>query len=283
MSPNKMFFSSLQAQMPLNKIIKLWPQPENRQCCQSILDGYIFYCQSLVCHITLRKWLLHALSNCYCFNCQISPASENLPNIFESEKKRRSLDFPLTCSLKAFHSLSDQCCFCALSTEAALRDSILSQNTSGFVLKRRCIRAGFCNNEAAAVPQPHTLFLHVFVSDNVPVGIIAGGTVGSSILLLIFLLALAFFLYRQRKGSECTQSLSNVFVQGHPHTYIVCVCVSISLSFIHSLQLSFCFSWKKGTLASHIASDINEYSYNMANCLKTPTVHFPFNSFDLYL
>lgn len=30
MSPNKMFFSFLQAQMPLNKIIKLWPQPENR-------------------------------------------------------------------------------------------------------------------------------------------------------------------------------------------------------------------------------------------------------------
>lgn len=58
---------------------------------------------------------------------------------------------------------------------------------------------------------------------------------------------------------------------------------SLMCSFIHSLQLSFCFSWKKGTLASHIASDINEYSYNMANCLKTPTVHFPFNSFDLYL
>lgn len=53
----------------------------------------------------------------------------------------------------------------------------------------------------------------VLLSDIVPVGIIAGGTVGSFILLLLVLLALAFFLYRQRKGSEC-----------------VCVCVSISLS-----------------------------------------------------
>lgn len=51
----------------------------------------------------------------------------------------------------------------------------------------------------------------VLLSDIVPVGIIAGGTVGSFILLLLVLLALAFFLYRQRKGSEC-------------------VCVSISLS-----------------------------------------------------
>lgn len=73
------------------------------------------------------------------------------------------------------------------------------------MLKRCNIRAGFCNNEAAAVPQPRPPFsLLVFVSDIVPVGIIAVGTVGSSILLLMFLLALAFFLYRQRKGSECT-------------------------------------------------------------------------------
>lgn len=42
----------------------------------------------------------------------------------------------------------------------------------------------------------------IFGLDIVPVGIIAGGTVGSSILLLLFLLALAFYLYRQRKASE---------------------------------------------------------------------------------
>lgn len=59
----------------------------------------------------------------------------------------------------------------------------------------------------------------VLLSDIVPVGIIAGGTVGSFILLLLVLLALAFFLYRQRKGSEC-----------------VCVCVH------QSLTLSFCLS-----------------------------------------
>lgn len=85
-------------------------------------------------------------------------------------------------------------------------------------------------------------FLLVFVSDIVPVGIIAGGTVGSSILLLMFLLALAFFLYRQRKGSECTQWFSNVCVcvcvRARTHTLYV----SISLSFIHSPYLSFCLS-----------------------------------------
>lgn len=45
-------------------------------------------------------------------------------------------------------------------------------------------------------------------SDIVPVGIIAGSTVGSTILLLMLLLALGFFLYRQRKGSEYTQRSS---------------------------------------------------------------------------
>lgn len=79
-------------------------------------------------------------------------------------------------------------------------------------------------------------FLLVFVSDIVPVGIIAGGTVGSSILLLMFLLALAFFLYRQRKGSECTQWFSNVCVcvYGHAHTHTVCV----YQPFFHPLSLS---------------------------------------------
>lgn len=115
----------------------------------------------------------------------------------------------------------------------------------------------------------------MFVSDIVPVGIIAGGTVGSSILLLMFLLALAFFLYRQRKGSECTKWFFNV---------CVCVCVEartyfMSLSVFLSSTLSVCHSASprsgEGTYASRIAfysNEINEYSYNMANCLKTPTV-----------
>lgn len=42
---------------------------------------------------------------------------------------------------------------------------------------------------------PHT-------SEEVPVGIIAVGTVGSTILLFIFLLVLVLIFYRQRKGSE---------------------------------------------------------------------------------
>uniref|UniRef100_A0AAX7UBH1 Kin of IRRE-like protein 1 n=1 Tax=Astatotilapia calliptera TaxID=8154 RepID=A0AAX7UBH1_ASTCA len=49
---------------------------------------------------------------------------------------------------------------------------------------------------------PGTMIITLEEKDIVPVGIIAGGTVGSSFLLLIFLLALAFFLYRQRKGSR---------------------------------------------------------------------------------
>uniref|UniRef100_A0A665VC51 Kin of IRRE-like protein 1 n=1 Tax=Echeneis naucrates TaxID=173247 RepID=A0A665VC51_ECHNA len=49
---------------------------------------------------------------------------------------------------------------------------------------------------------PGTMIITLEETDIVPVGIIAGGTVGSSILLLMFLLALAFFLYRQRKGSR---------------------------------------------------------------------------------
>ncbi|KAL4657245.1 kin of IRRE-like protein 1 isoform X1 [Arapaima gigas] len=49
---------------------------------------------------------------------------------------------------------------------------------------------------------PGTMIITLEETEMVPVGIIAGGTVGSSILLLICLLALAFFLYRQRKGSR---------------------------------------------------------------------------------
>lgn len=35
-----------------------------------------------------------------------------------------------------------------------------------------------------------------------PVGIIAGATIGAGILLIFFFIALVFFLYRRRKGSE---------------------------------------------------------------------------------
>ncbi|XP_026781509.3 kin of IRRE-like protein 1b isoform X1 [Pangasianodon hypophthalmus] len=49
---------------------------------------------------------------------------------------------------------------------------------------------------------PGTMIITLAETDIVPVGIIAGGTVGSSILLVLFLLALAFYLYRQRKASR---------------------------------------------------------------------------------
>uniref|UniRef100_A0A8B9RDY1 Kirre like nephrin family adhesion molecule 1a n=1 Tax=Astyanax mexicanus TaxID=7994 RepID=A0A8B9RDY1_ASTMX len=49
---------------------------------------------------------------------------------------------------------------------------------------------------------PGTMIITLEETEVVPVGIIAGGTVGCSILLLLFLLALVLFLYRQRKGSR---------------------------------------------------------------------------------
>jgi len=51
-----------------------------------------------------------------------------------------------------------------------------------------------------------------FGTEIVPVGIIAGGTVGCSILLLLCLLALVLFLYRQRKGSKLSKSMKRVLL-----------------------------------------------------------------------
>ncbi|MBN3304939.1 KIRR1 protein, partial [Amia calva] len=49
---------------------------------------------------------------------------------------------------------------------------------------------------------PGTAIIQLEETEIVPVGIIAGGTVGSSILLFLCVMALALFLYRQRKGSR---------------------------------------------------------------------------------
>ncbi|XP_017327653.1 kin of IRRE-like protein 1a isoform X1 [Ictalurus punctatus] len=49
---------------------------------------------------------------------------------------------------------------------------------------------------------PGTMIITLEETEIVPVGIIAGSTVGCSILLLLCLLALVLFLYRQRKGSR---------------------------------------------------------------------------------
>ncbi|XP_026887441.2 kin of IRRE-like protein 1a isoform X3 [Electrophorus electricus] len=49
---------------------------------------------------------------------------------------------------------------------------------------------------------PGTMIITLQESEIIHVGVIVGGTVGCSILLLLCLLALALFLYRQRKGSR---------------------------------------------------------------------------------
>ncbi|XP_039597156.1 kin of IRRE-like protein 1 [Polypterus senegalus] len=49
---------------------------------------------------------------------------------------------------------------------------------------------------------PGTAIIQLEETEIVPVGIIAGGTVGASILLMFVLIALTLFLYRQRKGSR---------------------------------------------------------------------------------
>uniref|UniRef100_A0A3B3BJL5 Kirre like nephrin family adhesion molecule 1a n=1 Tax=Oryzias melastigma TaxID=30732 RepID=A0A3B3BJL5_ORYME len=49
---------------------------------------------------------------------------------------------------------------------------------------------------------PGTMIITLEETEEVPVGIIAGGTVGSTILLFIFLLVLVLIFYRQRKGSR---------------------------------------------------------------------------------
>uniref|UniRef100_A0A8C5HES5 Kin of IRRE-like protein 1 n=1 Tax=Gouania willdenowi TaxID=441366 RepID=A0A8C5HES5_GOUWI len=49
---------------------------------------------------------------------------------------------------------------------------------------------------------PGTMIISLEETEEFPVGIIAGGTVGSTILLFIFLLVLVLIFYRQRKGSR---------------------------------------------------------------------------------
>ena len=54
-------------------------------------------------------------------------------------------------------------------------------------------------------PQGISLLTTFFLSSSeevLPVGIIAGATIGAGILLTFFFITLVFFLYRRRKGSE---------------------------------------------------------------------------------
>lgn len=57
---------------------------------------------------------------------------------------------------------------------------------------------------------------HPLISEEVPVGIIAGGTVGSTILLFIFLLVLVLIFYRQRKGSESSSPCAQLIQYKNP-------------------------------------------------------------------
>lgn len=119
------------------------------------------------------------------------------------------LGFVLTCLLEAF-SFIFFLIPCLTCTPYQHNQPLEIQCEATVQCNRICaLRTQYTSNHneaAAAVPQLWDLSLFIFVSDIVPVGIIAVCTVGSSILLLIFLLALGFFLYRQRKGSEYMQS-----------------------------------------------------------------------------
>lgn len=145
--------------MPLSNFNVLWPQLEVVLHCRSILVGYTIYFENLVCHITLRKWFLHALpvlSGSYSFNCQILRASVNLPK-HHLQEKERELWFVFTCTLAAL--LSHVRLTCLINITSLQRSNLKPLcDTTGFVLKQHNIHAGFCNNETAAVPQPWTLF-----------------------------------------------------------------------------------------------------------------------------
>lgn len=67
--------------------------------------------------------------------------------------------------------------------------------TSVSLLYSRKQAFAHCNLFYLVLPPP-------FISEEVPVGMIAAVTVGSTILLFIFLLVLVLIFYRQRKGSE---------------------------------------------------------------------------------
>ncbi|XP_058875650.1 kin of IRRE-like protein 1 isoform X1 [Acipenser ruthenus] len=60
---------------------------------------------------------------------------------------------------------------------------------------------------------PGTAIIQLEETEIVPVGIIAGSTVGASILLLLCLIALTLFLYRQRKGSRRGVTLGKPDIQ----------------------------------------------------------------------
>lgn len=93
----------------------------------------------------------------------------------------------------------------------------------GFELKQQKSPCRFSVTNRQQFLPPQLFSRSCCISDIVPVGIIAGGTVGSCILLLMFLFAIAFFLYRQRKSSECTH-LARMYnpCQLFIHRFVIC-------------------------------------------------------------
>lgn len=217
-------------------------------------------------YVTLhwKKWFLHALpvlSGSYSFSCQISQASVNLPK-HHLQEKERELWFVFACTLAAL--LSHVRLACLLNITSLQRSNMkLLCDTTGFVLKQPNIHAGFCNNEVAAVPQPWTLLCSCLFQ------ILSQWELSPVVRWAPPFCCLCFYW---RWPSSSTANAKAVSARRCSR---VCVCVSISLPFIHYLSFY---------LSSQIAfnsNEINEYSYSMANCLKTPTVCFPLQSTDM--
>lgn len=197
-----------------------------------VCSWWLFCCEISDLTLYWRKWFLHALSvwsHSYSLRRCIPQALENLPkHLWESD---RVLDLFSHVHWKRIHPLVWRALL--INITSPQRFSFERGQKKDFPLKLRSVLVKFlCSSDAAAVPQPPTLPLLVFVSDTVPVGIIAGTTVGSSILLLMILLALAFFFYRQRKGSELnTVFFVCLFKDMHTLT------LPVSLSFISNPML----------------------------------------------
>lgn len=143
----------------------------------------------------------------------------------------------------------------------------------------------FCDNEAAAVPQPRLslcscLFQILFQWELSPVVRWAP----PFCCLCSCWHSPSSSTANAKAVSAHSRSLMCVCVCVGARTHTYCMCLSVFLS--STLYLSSCRSTKKGTYASRIAfysNEINEYSYYKTNCLKTPTVHFRFHSADMDL
>lgn len=77
----------------------------------------------------------------------------------------------------------------------------------------------------------------------------------------------------QRQWVHAVKSLLSVCVTVCVRVAVLIQYMSIIIPFVHSPDLSFCLSSR----VEFNSNKINEYSYNMADCRKTPSVCFPFS------